>query len=154
MTRTNELQRIITADHIAWERARAEKPYRVTLTFELDNPDVNMCEGQRSKRPGARYSNTWDYASSKAAMNEVAEAARGYYDTLSEFVVGIEIIRWGKRRGGTGWQTVRKDVRDRKRAEPVNPQELMRARVGLMIAAEYDRGEQTCANGAVYAVAQ
>lgn len=108
---------------------RRAKPYRVTLTFALDIPDVNMCESQRVKPAGSTYQWVEDFRHAKNAAAHVKAALAGAFDTLSEFVYAVDAVRWGKRAGSKieGVSTFRKRVEGRERA-PVDMGAVLLAR--------------------------
>lgn len=139
------------AEHAAWIAARRKAPYRVTITFELDNPDVNMCEGQRHRIPGTRYTDVTDYSEQRHALAAIDYARGGAGDTMSEYVVKIDAWRWGKRRGGgEGWSALRKTIDGRKRLAPVDPGQLAAVRVYLRAERDHDAGLLVPANGPAY----
>jgi hypothetical protein len=109
---------------------RSANPYRVTLVFTLDCPEVNMCESQRGKRAGSTYTWQQDVKTARHALQIIEAAERGDYDTLSEHVCTIDSVRWGKCRGSRmdGACTFRKRQEDRERVSPVNPDELALAK--------------------------
>ena len=73
------------------------KPYRVSLTFTLDRPEINMCEHMRDKPAGHTFTWTRYFANAKDARKELELAQGGYWDTSSEFVSTIDSARWSKR---------------------------------------------------------
>lgn len=109
---------------------RRKHPYRVTLTFVLDCPEINMCESQRDKQAGSTYTWQQDVKTASHASQIIDAARRGDFDTLSEFVCTIDSCRWGKRRGSPveGVSTFRKREENRTRVAPIDPDELALAK--------------------------